>query len=823
MADARREAHPHDPSDEQDQSRTSELLDNQDDPLEYPQLSLNTSFTSLLTHSIPSNRSSSTATLANMPSSTSASPAAQSGAPTSPPPSSLSESWVISDVDFSQDDDLHSEQTDISSLLEVRSSDDDHSVRAEDDTQEEGVELDSVSEMIQGEHQGDVEANAAEHTASAHGSMSLSETSILPGQINLDVYPTTNDRNTYAVQMVKGTDPEVAMSQIPEGEPYSITYEKVAMTLSNDTLKDRGRRNLQVLFMGPDYYSSMRESVVNKIADAFVTSNSSQDLTQSLPKVRYHIVPDCFGPGSEPATAEAIPIESQLEVLNCHSAVDQGDGRIMVRNAESDTRFHSAPSENGHGFIVHERQWTRPDFAVVVVSNTDDDNRRKSSHAMFQFARNLKIPLLVLMMEDDNSYHGGPFPMEPGRARRMFGHASRDKHESTDLPLNLDTFFRLNTNQLSRHLNFLAENSGESCHPDDLHRNSGDGLLQLGSDTLRRVAKDVSSKCRLGWVQAKRNHLHFIGLLCFMLLSFSLASTKLWSQISIEIPTVLNKSANLHDLAAPVACNVPNVSAMGSLKPSGPSSPLTIDGSSSATESFDVERVDNEHLVIRVPHRPKKARAPNVTILRNDQVIEADVEAWQPDMYSIHVAEHELYGNLTIRLWTKDPRHAGTARIYLGTMPFHLRAQEWLGRADSSIRQLLGRPDDQQRVAKQANNLVKAATTWVQLRQAQLARLDKRREAFNEFLDQKGAGFMHYLSASSAARSGWSDWATAKLADMTQDIARKYNSSEMRRRLRMSAEDLHDNLRSETLSAAQDRVQGIAEALKKRNTQRKHG
>jgi hypothetical protein len=815
MADARRETHPHNPPFEQDESHPSESIESplEVEPLEYPQLLLNTSFTSLLAHSIPSNPSSSTTTLTKMPSSSSSSSAARTRASTPPPLGSLSESWVISDAEFSLDDDLQSEQTDASSLLEVHSTDDDHSIRAEDDTQDDGGELVPAPEMIQE----DAEEKADEHPASAHETGSLSESSILPGQINLDVFATMDDKTVYAAQVIKGIDPEGAITHNPEGQPYSITCEKVVMTLSKDTLKDHGRRNLQVLFMGTDYYSSMRRSIVSKIADAFVTSNSFQDSTQSIPRVRYHIVPDVFGPGSEPSTAEAIPIECQLEVLNCHGAVDRGNGRIVVWNGESDTCFHSAPSENGRAFIVHERYWTRPDFAILVVSNTDSEKDRKSNIAMSQFARNLNIPLLVLMMEDDDKYLGGSFSMEPRRACRIVEHVSNDKHEFVHLPLNLDTFFRLNANQLSRHLNFLAESGGEPHQPDDPKPSSGEWLLQSGSTALRWVAQEVPPKCRACWAYAKRNQLHFIGLLCFMLVGTLLTTANREVQVLAGIPTALNKSANLNDSAPPIVSDTPKTKVV-SLGLVNSLSHITIDGVKPMTELLDVEKVDSEHLVIRIPHQSKRAVAPNVTILRDDHVIEADVRVWRPNVFSVQVAEHEMHGNLTVRIWTRDPRHVQTAQIYLGTLPFHLQAKEWLGRAESRIRQLVGRPDDQQRVAKQAHNLVKAIVTQVQLCQAQMARVDKRREDFNEFLDQKGSELMDYLSTSPLVSTRWSDQIKAKFANVTRDIAENYNPTMLRRRIQKALEDLHENLRSETLSVAQDRAQGIAQGLKKRKT-----
>lgn len=700
---------------EESESEDETLSQPEHDHLEYPQIYLETSFDSLLRNSHASHSSSSTVTMAR------ANHQAESHR------SGLSESWAsISDAELSQNDDLLSEHTDAESLVDVRHDDDilsSHEVEVSDEEEEDAVSQKAPQDQ-------DAEVNSP---AAPFSQQSLSESAIVPTYITLDESNIPSQSENVLVRHTMKV-----FSQQEAEEMFSFTTEPelvgtIDLTLNKCSLKDSGRRSLRLLLVGEDYLPSLRDSIVNKVADALVASGTSFNDSQISSPSRYHIVPDSFGPGSVPSTAEVIPIDCQLEVDRFDKIHHSNAGVTLTETASGKT-------------LVCERLWSSltHDLAIIV---TTDQRSETMQHTLSAFLRQLKsksMPCIVVTV-GGSWYFPHPAPVS-GIHRSISARPVWDGQVYRRLPIDLDTFLNLNAAQLSRHLSWLV-NDAERARLQSEYEH-GFYKYDLVLNELYAVGVRI------------RETLARVSPFFVIVLLFSLALQSLWTLWREQplVPDVANQTAHVTTTLPPVIVDAtPSTSTTTTAIASPTVSvtntvPLSIDATKSTSGKFEVEVIGSSHLVVRTPQKAKGKAPLKVVLSRQGQLIPADIKLLFPCVYSVHVPGEQLYGEITVRLEMPTPRLVDTIKLDLGPQAIDAWLKEIIEEAEHNLQsnlaqfqealQGLGHSETRQKFTEQAKLLVANISErlgFEQRVQEPLRRLDNQRVAFNQRLDVIGA------------------------------------------------------------------------------------
>lgn len=816
--------------------------DGHSDPLTYPQLLLETSFKSLLINSYISESSSRN----NM---------RDSLAPR--PPASLSESWAsISDNELSQDDDLRSEQTDVGSLIDIRSAEDILSVQEEDAATSDG---ESDADAMPPNEVYASQLRSSDHLTTT--GTSLTETSLLPDHLTLDEPEQSSTKDAVLVRHVLKHFDETEATQLAGDSPSrpEDVVGTICLNLHRSSLRDSGRQSLHLLILGKDYFPSLRTSIVGKVADALVAVGSASDFSRPSSPSRYHIVPDCFGPGSMPTAAEVIPIDCQLEVDSFHSAefLDQTHQMIRLEDASSARVLLSSRHEDGYALSGDKRG--KPDLAVVVVSSEDTSTDIDRTCVMLIFAQRHSIPVLVIAVDENWGAESLPLEQTGLSARRYIENITASGNGACrELPLDLDTFIRLNPAQLSRHLAYLIEASRDEPM-DEPHLaiartavNSSQDSLGKGSDlfdALPSLAHIKKAASRVGpWF------ITFLGavLLAQVIVSLSAWQTTPRSSLSMTDPAAPTTSEGLLNFSTKTNVSKPTSAAQTAL--ATPAVPLTIDATKSLAGSFEVEVVGNSHLIVRTPSQANKRGSVIVTVLKEGKPLNAEAKLLFPCVYSVYITEEEMYGNVTVQLEIAKPRSVDSVTINLGPQPLDLwlrgvfegidrKLLAKLARFRAAVNNLVGVDEHLKEVPPDQSllsALAKAAQQYEQLYRplrARVARLERHVQAWNERVDTQGAEVLRHARFASAdmldkmvkqvrqARQA-SPWLQPvslsqlpklpKLPNPMSALQHAIKKREVRQRLQQAAHNLHDRAQSDTLATAQDRAQQIMEILRQR-------
>ena len=786
--------------------------------LKYPQILLEASFDSLLTHSFPS---TTTVTMEPAP-----------HTPRAPP--SLSESWAsISDVEYSHEEDLQSETTDAGSLIDVHSANDVQSVRddtpSEDDSSDDEHDIEPPPPPTQA--QPDLQSSTHSKTPAASHYMSSSH-SVDEITLNEPAFPPNSEQVLVKHSLTSFSESEATRLQLP-GSPGEDYVGTLHMTLSKSPLPPSARDSFRLLILGPDYTESLRATLVNKVADALVASSSG--LESSSPPSRYHVVPDSFGPGSQPAAAELIPVDRTLDVESFHSGIMGGEKSksIILCNEHNLKRASSTFEERQRRYVVTSPGWQQPDLAIILTDNKDSADDRSSACSMMIFAKRLKIPMIVVRMDNDWNADFAPLIFADTGAQLCIEERplSRD-NVVRYLPLDLNTFSNLNAAQLGRHIACLVQ---EANDPFDEIPGRAAEQLNIGYDEMVCKAKGVMNEwaARAGATNPRRI-LHTLAVLAGVLIflhSFMILKTSWNARYPGPVPGIINgmntttrSRVYIHGVPVTPSSTAPVTSSSTAV-----SVPLTLGSHAATATTFDVEKLGNLHLIVRSLHKASASQKYSLGVFRGKEYVETETNVLFPSVWSVRLPAAQAYGNLSVCLAKSKPPSKECIQVDFGEQSFaswvrviiehnEERLQQQLAGLHASLDDIR-RSEKPRDVAKEAQkrlfeleNAVKTSfnsrwTATSALRSRTIQHLRSRQHRAEQ-------DFKEALRKTQARLFGWSSYNGYRTP--FQNVLRTLNGLNVRARFQQMWDNKPEHIQSETLATSQERAHHIVRGLRAR-------
>ncbi|RMD44968.1 hypothetical protein DV735_g165, partial [Chaetothyriales sp. CBS 134920] len=557
----------------------------------------------------------------------------------------ITTSWAsVSDTEYSHDDDLQSEVTDAGSLIDLQSTADDQSLM--DDTPSQHDFVDHQTHL----DRPDLRSSTQSMTPAASRFI---DPSLQPAEIAFDEsdesYPGSQHVHAIHTLTTFNTN-EAARLQLPSSTKSSYLG-TLHISLSKTPLRHHNRTSFRLLLLGLEYTASLRTCLVNKIADALVASHE-EDQAYGPPS-RYHVVPDSFGPGSQPAAAEVIPIAQTLDVETFHTAIASGDrdGKILLCNEHTMERAVSSFDKRRGRYVVLTDGWQQPDLAIVVIDSRDSAEARASASSLFTFAKRLSIPAIVLRMDNDWNADLVPLTLAHPDVRLCIEDGSRSPaHVVRTLPLDLNTFLNVNPAQLGRHIAYLLSAKHGPAGITSLESPDSPASDQL-DQTEAYAAK---AKSTLKETYARLQHAAPPGLVQIVA---ALAATILVLQCAALILKP-NWAATSPPLTPGLALDAHPVSSTRST-PSSDLVPIlgsTVSAALAATtrpssrRMLEAGRFGNTHILLRISERLSSSHAASIKVYRNHEPVRIETQALFPGLFSIHVDPYQAYGNLSVCL-----------------------------------------------------------------------------------------------------------------------------------------------------------------------------
>ncbi|KEF53077.1 uncharacterized protein A1O9_10985 [Exophiala aquamarina CBS 119918] len=412
--------------------------------LTYPSLPLDLSLDSLLAHSATPT-----------PSSVPIMPKSETDT------SSLAESWAsLAGTEFSHEDDIHSEHTDVGSLLDVHSSDDVHSV-------------------VDAEHQEDPEESSEEDD---HGA------DITSSQQSLPLSPW--DRSGLHIDHSTSNLGASLTEAGPPGSHATLSMDYHAETPFNEHENTALRRHLQctdnaerysgVTRMGLlaqgvdlntlDYFKvvllgrsieQFRPEIQRKLGDVLVSQGGSSQCSSRGSVTRFHLVPNTFGPGAEPDFADLVAIDKQID-FDCYDQVDEmassySRTNLHLRNRSTSSEFVSM--WNGRNFVVNQSRWISPDLAIICVELDSTGKLDHCSHNMIKFTERHQIPRIVIRMDRGWAGNYGSIQEEGDLLHSIKAGSEQPPlilQSTLNFPVDIATFLNLESALLNKHIAFIV-------------------------------------------------------------------------------------------------------------------------------------------------------------------------------------------------------------------------------------------------------------------------------------------------------------------------------------------------------------------------------
>lgn len=800
------------------ESATSEEFDLSSSNLVFPRLDLRTSFEALLNSSDIS-----------IPSSSAMDGPARG-------PSSLSESWAsISDAELSLDEDLHSEHTDLGSLIDLHSTGDIQSVR-DDETSSEAIETEEDEEDEHIECQRD---SAIKHPIQTPmNSSRVEEGGMDGGHLTLnEVCDVPAGESMIATKIVKTfSQNECRVWKIPLESEF---VGKMRMPLGKNIISDEHQQTFRALLFRPQIPSDLHHAILHKLADAQLASGSGVDIDKRPSPSRYHIVPDAIGPGSQPAAAAIVPVDRQLETVHYETAgFDPDPSRTIWLGDRGNSRrtvsiWEGASSRDTGLYHLYGAQMEEPDLAIVLIDDQKEAKNREFALASLAFARRHGVPAIAIRLHDDwlsNPALSGF--IEDDLHITVQGTSGSDDPIIRTLPIDTDMFLNLNPDQLSRHIRYLMQQ--RACVPGPPQSKSKSPAAKH-TDIEKNVQHDGHVKRT-----TKQGYLHFLILaLCGLFLLHGLAAVQMrWgimrSSLASENGVVeylqtysealSTASIHSHTLSKDVA-----VATTGQ-HPSANDRPLT------AKKKFEVEIVGHSHLVVRAAREYRVQDPLEVSITRQGKPLKADIRVLFPSVWSVQLETEQAYGDLCVRLSMKRPAINETVVVNMGQQPFDAWFKNLLDETEEHLQQKLALLQDSlENLQRQQRprNLVKNVQAKLSEMMQQANLTLRSPELQDRALELKQA-FLKQMEAGVALANGRAAQFATELkkvvhvsSDRTELLMEQFGDS--MERMRTAFEDLHvgdrvtdfwrtmqEGPKSETLARAQDRAQHVFGEIRER-------
>jgi hypothetical protein len=424
------------------------MTDGQQQPsqLTYPQILLDVSLESLLSHS-------------NASTMTTSAPEHQLE-----PDNQLSESWAtLSNSDYSRDDDLRSETTDVGSLVSNNGTEDIHSI--EDDLDSE-VDEEPISSS------NDDGYSPASHplarppppdlgTASIDEDLSATENAYLKPiefeEPTTDSWPEAGQIDVkHTLRIFNEAEAQDILETIQPTTVATQLVGTVRMSMSRASLElDRPFR---VFYVGD---SKARGDILGKVAEALLAGLDPSSGYRDIESSRYHVLPQHYGPGAPPGGADLVPIQkTQLivdEIKSAHYKDEcQSEIGVSLKNGS-----HYVSRRKGSSYeITSTTQSFVPDIALFYISGNDSPIERQILHCAHKFMLRHRIPPIVISDEISWSSPFNTVPLKRQSLHMCIESKASETQESRvlrRLPVDFATFEKLDSKQLNKNLACLID------------------------------------------------------------------------------------------------------------------------------------------------------------------------------------------------------------------------------------------------------------------------------------------------------------------------------------------------------------------------------
>lgn len=604
------------------------------------------------------------------------------------PDAFLSESWAtLSNSDYSREDDLRSESTDIGSLVSNNGTEDAHS--ANDDDNSEAEEDPRLSSTDEDHLQRSDDFAQQELRAQGSKSVLMDTPTMMSTHSNFIVFdepeswPEVGHADLKHIVEIfdKAETHQILESIYPVPTEPAELVGTIHMIMSGRMLEMN--RPFRLLYTG---LREARQNILEKVADALVAGPDASSGFGQGESSRYSVIPSRFGPSADADFADLIPIRTQIVVdevksasFHCHGDTNEEHLEVTFKNGSV---YHSRPKALCNWEISSTSPWHSPDVAILFVSEGDTSVMRETLQSVLYFVLRHRIPSLII---SDKAFWADPLN---GLLLSYEGLSMCVESRSPDtqaslvlrrLPIDLATFDSLDSKQLNKHLACLVENA-QSHQPAFSSREpsatQSRPLTSYAEDSKKRVSKNA---------RVKKAPLRGYDVLLKQLLKVALCAVVSVLLAFVCKAGILSISSYLNtqgDLVAPSvvlespSCGIPQVqssvfssqtpvaavSTANSLTtvPQGhspalfaqPAAELLVNNS----DKFQVEVIGDCHMIIKAPAKLKvKRRVPSfkVSVTRGTELLEnLSLSKLFDGVYSVKLDRQDAYGllNVTITL-----------------------------------------------------------------------------------------------------------------------------------------------------------------------------
>ena len=642
----------------------------------YPSLPLDLSLDSLLAHS-------------STPASSSAPTMTQSETDTS----SLAESWAsLAGTEYSHEDDIHSEHTDVGSLLDVHSADDVHSVL---DAEHHDQDQDQGSDKDEDDHGADV--------ANSQQSLPFSPWD-RPG---LHINQSPSDLGTSFDEAERSdSHATLSMHYIAEN-PFSehenrtlrrhlqgainpeLCFGVTRMGLSAQGVDLNTLDYFKVILLGTSI-EQFRPEIQRKLGDVLVSQGGSSQYSSRGSVTRFHLVPNTFGPGAEPDFADLVAIDKQID-FDCYDQVDEKSfthsrTSLCLKNRSTSSEFVSL--WNGRDFVVNHPRWIPPDLAIVCVELDSTGKLDLPSRNMIKFTERHQIPKIVIRM--DRGWAGDYAGIQEDGALLQFIDARSDPppldlHSTPRFPVDIAAFLNLESALLNKHIAFIISRT------DGASSRTAPGLAQYPDETTEEKANQPSNK-----IAAFLSTTYFLPITIFMLTIFLTSVVGLLFSLFLSSPFRPPSSFSAKTTQIPenlpttmVSSTPSTVHAMQTSFPSTAQQSLAAlakddDAWQQQLESASVSRnemtrdsdthfqvgiASASQLMVKLPKvatTSRKRSVLEVSLKRGEEYLPVILQELFDGVFSVTLEPRDSYGDIEVKLTMSNPKITETLTLSFG-------------------------------------------------------------------------------------------------------------------------------------------------------------
>ena len=596
----------------------------------------------------------------------------------------LSESWAtLSDADYSLDDDLRSETTDAVSLVENAGSDDVHSI---DEQPSDGGSQDAYSD--EDVHPGLPPQNHSIGT----GSVGALKESRLGRPIALEMLESQTETEFAEATQVIHSFSDVEVKRITEYTSSATEYDqfvgRICMKMSKNSLTLDSP--FRLLYIGD---ASARAEILTKMGDVLVAGSETQRGRSRLDSSRYHVFLPSDALDSSPNPPDLIPIRTQIIVDDCTTAAsikhEQAPDQIFL-SFKNGSLYSSR--WNGTTYkISSASEWSSPDLAVFFVADGDDSVSKQRHQLAHAFVSRHRIPALVISETTSWDSPLDTLPIDHCsphlriEAQKM--HVSRDTVTLRRLPIDLEIFGCLKSEQLNKNFAYLRQNASNelnvntsrpSSTPSHASRDKSSAWSPNAScqsspkpNTLYSLCTDTPVMGTIILAAGGLMSLAMTVIACKLTLALfmylvshsghvsELSPATSWSFQPLSAPTNLEAAPSTIQTAGAAAVTS-NESVWRSLAAVDTPSVLTEVVASKSlqaknqSENFQIHSIGDCHIVIKTPRGFKvrnKSTPFDVVVSRGSEVLDSTLSKLFDGVYTVRVDRDEAYGllNVTIR------------------------------------------------------------------------------------------------------------------------------------------------------------------------------